>query len=271
MNIGEQLLYVTARIESSVEDSVAQGTGFFFNYDFGQSSIPVLVTNRHMVQNVSELTVRYCYYSESSPNNRLASLHRMTLSNQTVIMHPNPQIDLCVIPFGAIFNQDCSDSSIHPFCFSEKDIPSLQQTQSLQPIEEVTMIGYPSGLYDEAHESPLFRKGITATPLKYDYNDQPVFLADMACYPGSSGSPIVIFNQGAYATNEGISLGSRLFLVGIQSAMVIREADGVIKLIDMPTSVQPVFIPQGSINLGIAIHAKCLFDFRPQIQQLITT
>ena len=42
-----------------------------------------------------------------------------------------------------------------------------------------------------------------------------VFLIDAGVFPGSSGSPVFIFNQGSYPTTDGITIGNRLLFVGI--------------------------------------------------------
>ena len=58
------------------------------------------------------------------------------------------------------------------------------------------MIGYPIGLIDEYNNKPIVRKGITATTYNIDYNGKKEFLIDIACFPGSSGSPIFIRRDG---------------------------------------------------------------------------
>ena len=58
------------------------------------------------------------------------------------------------------------------------------------------MIGYPRGIYDEANNLPIVRRGITATSMGRDYNSKPEFMIDMACFPGSSGSPVFMDKTG---------------------------------------------------------------------------
>lgn len=59
------------------------------------------------------------------------------------------------------------------------------------------MYGYPNGLWDEKHNLPLVRKGITSTHPALDVEmetkyDKKSGIVDMACWPGSSGSPIFL-------------------------------------------------------------------------------
>ena len=72
---------------------------------------------------------------------------------------------------------------------------------------------------------PIVRKGITATSLQLDFNNEPKFLIDAAIYGGSSGSPVYIFNQGSYSpANGGLVAGTRLKLIGIVYAAALTPS-----------------------------------------------
>ena len=111
------------------------------------------------------------------------------------------------------------------------------EISNLGALEEIVMVGYPIGLWDAANNMPLFRRGITATHPNIDYEGRPDFVIDAACFPGSSWSPALLFNQGAYTTRQGTYLGSpRLKLLGVLYAgpqftasgnAVQLDADGV--------------------------------------------
>jgi hypothetical protein len=73
---------------------------------------------------------------------------------------------------------------------------------------------------------PIIRQGITATPIWNQFNGENVFLIDAGVFPGSSGSPVFIYNHGAYPTKDGIAIGNRLLFIGVISETMIRnEAD----------------------------------------------
>ncbi|WDL97888.1 hypothetical protein [Alicyclobacillus sp. ALC3] len=74
---------------------------------------------------------------------------------------------------------------------------------------------------------PIFRHGSTATQPGVDYNGEPKFLIDMACFPGSNGSPVLLYNPGGYATREGFTFKSRLYLIGVLYAGPMFTAEGV--------------------------------------------
>lgn len=58
----------------------------------------------------------------------------------------------------------------------------------LAALEDIVMIGYPTGIWDSKNNMPIIRKGVTATPPNQDYEGRAEFMIDAACFPGSSGS-----------------------------------------------------------------------------------
>jgi hypothetical protein len=79
------------------------------------------------------------------------------------------------------------------------------------------MVGCPRGIYDAANNFPIVRRGITATSIGRDYSGRPEFMVDMACFPGSSGSPVFINQLGFVDRNTNAYMvdGRRFFFVGI--------------------------------------------------------
>ena len=116
---------------------------------------------------------------------------------------------------------------------------------------------------------PIFRRGITATHPNLDWNGKPEFLIDAACFPGSSGSPVFLYNQVGYATKSGgMTIGpSRLKLIGILYAGPQHTISGEIKIVTIPTQNVPVAISSIPNNLGIVIKATKLEDFEEYFQK----
>lgn len=102
-------------------------------------------------------------------------------------------------------------------------IPSADAIAELAAVEDVIFIGCPSGLRDEINANPIVRRGITATPVWYDFQGRPQFLIDEGVFPGSSGSPVFIFNQGAYPTKNGLTIGNRLLFLGMVWQSMLRD------------------------------------------------
>src|SRR5439155_11154025 len=98
---------------------------------------------------------------------------------EAILKHNSPGSDLAVVPVGCVLNE--LEQSGRPVFF-RSITPTLIPTQTaiddLAAVEEVTFVGYPSGLYDEHNATPLVRRGITATPPWNNFQGQPAFLID---------------------------------------------------------------------------------------------
>ena len=140
-------------------------------------------------------------------------------------------------------------------------------------MEEITMVGYPNGIWDQVNNMPIFRRGITATHPNLDWNGKSEFLIDAACFPGSSGSPVFLYNQIGYATkSKGMTIGpSRVKLLGILYAGPQHTASGEIKIVAVPTQNVPVAFTSIPNNLGIVIKAVNLEAFEDIFQKILET
>jgi S1-C subfamily serine protease len=231
-----------------------------------KGTMTVLLTNKHVVKGATRATI---YMSRQDNDGRpiFGNFNRWHLPDfhQSIVEHPDPAVDLVAFPIGAALMQMQQAGTIPFFrAFQLNDIPSQEQVQSLTAIEDVLMIGYPTGIWDEKNNLPIVRRGITATPYAVDYNGRAEFVIDAACFPGSSGSPIVIANQGSYAMNDGgISLGSRLHLLGLLWGGPQFTAEGRIIVKPVPTSAMPVSLSQIPTNLGYCIKARMIRDLEP--------
>jgi hypothetical protein len=128
---------------------------------------------------------------------------------------------------------------------------------SLDAIEPVTFIGYPNALYDTFNMTPIARRGWTATPIALDYGGAPKFLIDASVFPGSSGSPVFIFDSGGFGAKEGaFVVGSRLFLVGIVAAVHYYKTTGEI----LTATAQPQVHVDEMIDLGIVYKTRTIVE-----------
>ena len=103
-----------------------------------------------------------------------------------------------------------------------------------------------------------------------DFNDDGIGLVDMACFPGSSGSPIFILNEGGYRDKRGNSYfgTSRILLLGILYAGPQYDARGEIVVKTIPTSKQVVESNTSIMtNLGYYIKAEELCEFQNFIEK----
>lgn len=269
MSVFEFLQYSTVKIQCKGKDGeLSFGTGFFFNYQFhNEKEVPVIVTNKHVVEGAIIGSFKITTLDkEGRPNHNDIVTIGIQGFEQFWIFHPQAGIDLCIFPFGLVSNNMRIKNQKPSFApFRETEIPNFINVEDYKPTEEIYMVGYPNGLGDDLHNRPLIRKGITATPFFIDHNGEPNFMVDCACFPGSSGSPILIVDQSSYSLhNKPLQAGNRMLLLGILYAGPQYNAKGEIVKYKVPTSEMiETNIP---MNLGYCISSKKIMDFKPLIE-----
>jgi hypothetical protein len=259
----EELLFSTVRIET-VDDAekLRVGTGFLFNFDIAEKQhIPVVITNKHVVKNAVE--GRYhLHYSENldgvvRPSNKSFTA-RFENFEDFWIPHPDADVDLCAMFFNPVVEQAAQQGKKPYFrSLDKRFVKSDLELEELNAAEEIVMVGYPNGLWDEVNNLPLMRRGITASHPAIDFGGKSIGVIDIAAFPGSSGSPVVILNQGAYLNKlHGPAVGSRTILLGVLFGGPLINLEGRIEIREIPTSVEPIIVTSAMIHLGYIIKAK---------------
>ncbi len=213
-------------------DPGSTGTGFFLDLALGdEPAAPVLVTARHVLDRGEELAVGlHGVAPDGAPAGHRAV--RMPSLSQIAIPHPDETVDLAVIPADRLL---ASSDGFRPF----RALIGLRHVvpqSELSAIEDLWVIGYPLTLWDRRNNRPLVRRGITATDPRIPYEGRPEFLVDAACFPGTSGAPVV-------AAIDADKPAVRLLGVLVGSP-VLGDGQGP------------------SLDLGVAVDARCLFAFR---------
>ena len=124
------------------------------------------------------------------------------------------------------------------------------------------MVGYPIGLWDSTNNLPILRRGITASHPGIHFQGKPQGLVDMACFPGSSGSPILIAKEGVFSQGKGLVSGTTVTFLGILFAGPMHCADGTVEVVDIPThsvAISRTTIPS---HLGYYIKASALLELK---------
>jgi len=261
MSITERLMYSTVRIECEGADTaIYTGTGYFFLFkENGIRSIPVVITNKHVVEGMKKGTLIFTISKDKEPDDTNHVRLSLDKFESYWIKHPDENVDLCAISLVPFFNaarEQGIDIFYIPFSFSI--VPGEKELNTLVAMEEIVMIGYPNGIWDEVNNKPIFRKGITATHPCFDYNGRKEFLIDAACFPGSSGSPVLIINDSPRIEKDGVlSLGSiRIFLMGTLYAGPQYTSKGDIHIVKIPTSSKPIVLTDIPNNLGFVIKSE---------------
>jgi hypothetical protein len=255
-------MFSTTRIESLMRDGKpATGSGLFVESPEGQSRIPFLITNRHVVEGSMSIKIWIHRVNSASapglPSPSSSSIEIVLPGQSDWIYHPKDTIDLCAFPVGHILNSyDQGKNPLYVLCFPEEQFATSENLEDLSMVEEVTMIGYPNGLWDAANNLPLFRKGVTASHPALDFEGRSEFVIDAACYKGSSGSPVFLVNENGWTDKKGNTFfgSSRLHLLGLLYAGPTFNAQGTITISEIPT-IQPTSNTQIMLHLGYVIKA----------------
>ena len=277
IDIAELLYNSTIRIET-IKDSVINGkkvkisklgTGFYFNSYNGKDTIPLIVTNKHVIENCNTGILKFNSQTNGKPN--YGDILTITIPDFEKLWINHPSEDLAVLPLNPISERIFNLTKKLPFCpsFSEQEIPSISQEEDFSAIEEVLMVGYPKGLSDTTNNLPILRQGVTATPIFINYNKKRHFLLDIPIYPGSSGSPILIYSSGGYKEKNGAFVvgSTKFFFVGIAMESQNYEAKGKTisndpkKILETSTSLP--------FEIAIIIKSSALLDFKSILDKAI--
>lgn len=266
MNISDvifQLSSTVVRLEcQDVNGQTSIGTGYFFQFCSKDGvSAPCIVTNKHVVKNAVKgsftMTIQKADGSPDIGNHEVLEVSKLY---SWVINHPVDSVDLVAIPIAPLLQKAHDANKKHFYTMLRpEDVVTDDLLDSLSPMEEIVMIGYPNGLWDSAHNMPIIRRGITATHARLPWNGKPEFLIDAACFPGSSGSPVFLANLGSFSTeNGGISLGTRVKLLGTLWGGPELLRTGEIVTVEVPTDTKSLSVGSIPMNLGFVIQASQL-------------
>lgn len=266
----ESLMFATLRVETrNAAGVVGVGTAFFFETELSHDRVlQLLVTNRHVVEGAVTATLRF--HLAKSRTEFVPSGETFTLAvgdegdpfSAAWVPHPDPTVDLCALPLLGLFRHLRSQNK-RLYCQSVDETFTYDDKalQALTAVENVIMVGYPIGLDDDVHNLPLVRSGITATHPAVDYRGRKQGVVDMACFPGSSGSPVFLYDSGTYFDKQhgALKTGSRQALLGVLFAAPHHTREGTIVVRDIPTAATkrvPIPITSSMSHLGYYIKAS---------------
>lgn len=270
----EGLLFCTIRVTAEQSTGLSVGTGFFFKFaesaDGGEC--PAIVTNRHVIGDAERVTLRFRAARPDLSGPLLGKSLQLTIADahKSVIGHPDPSVDLCILPLTRVIKH-LNDQGATPW-FGCLDIAALERPPTPpRAIEDVLMVGYPAGLWDDVNDMPLVRRGITATHAALNWKGRDEFLVDMACFPGSSGSPVFLVHQRRLAKPlpSGHDSVTHYPLLGILYAGPQHRAEGTIEIREAPTAIAPFTATEIPMNLGVVIKSEKLKDLDALIREQV--
>lgn len=252
--IASRLLFTTLRIQ--VDDGRV-GTGVICNYPVSASgSGAFLVTNKHVIKESEGGTLTFSLTDAAGQPTPERFERRCRNDLWRWTGHRDAEVDVAVLPISGIINQA---PSIHYRAVSRDTMLTDEQTLDLDAVEEVWLVGYPSGIHDRVNNLPVVRRGITATPFAVDYEGTPRFVIDASVFPGSSGSPVYLYDPlGMRRGADGVLRfggAPRFFFLGVLGAGYRRTNSGL--MLAEPTDAE---LASEMLDLGIVYKARTIIE-----------
>ena len=267
----EQVMFSTILIKSVLPSGeISTATGFIYTYQIDDMQIPVIVTNKH-VANSKMKTSHFKFHTGNFDQKQIYDeKYDLTYNKPFIIEHQ--LLDLSIIPIAPLLShiKEKDNKDIFYIGLRKENVIQKEALKDLTAFEDLLMVGYPKGLYDETNYLPIFRTGKTASHPFFDFNSIGIGLSDLSVYEGSSGSPVFLYNSGAYYSKKRKTMlvGGRIELLGINSSVYTSENKGQLRVITSTQAiVQPVY--NEKIDIGVYIKAHHLNDFEEQLKKLV--
>ncbi len=259
-SIAKKLLFNTVRVDTVLDDgSEGSGTAFVVSHTHARGTNTFIVTNRHLVDGVRSGGLVFTQKRNGQPV--LGERFQLNIEDFPAawFMHPNPEVDLAIIPMRpleAAANEQGIELYYHPI----DSRLALNDTTShaLDAFEDVLFVGYPSGVWDQVNLMPILRRGTTATPLALDFEGRKEFLIDAAVYPGSSGSPVFIYQPETARAAQGV--GNHIQFAGVVAAVFFREEANHLVSVPVPANNHGMVMGSEMIDLGLVIKAESVLE-----------
>lgn len=265
--LADVLSYLTVQIVTVSSNSLSTGTGFFFDFIKGKYRVPAVVTNRHVADHIGRTFLTFTVSEKGRPSARTFNYAR-DLCADSWIWHPDPDIDLAALPILPIINAAREEHKVELFMapLSSAYIPDDNYFAGICQLDDIAMIGYPDSIRDQLNNQPIFRKGSIATNPNKRFNGKREFLIDVPVYGGSSGSPILLVDEGPHIdrTKKRMEYHGRIKLIGVNKEVYIHREKGKLKL--RPVSGLEAY-PEVEIpnSLGVAVHASCIRELEDSV------
>lgn len=274
-SVTERLLFTTFRIETRLASGLTgTGTGFLFHFRLDDTRhLPVIITNKHVIEGA--VTGKFQLHEADTVDGQIRPTGRffdvqLEDFEKRWFPHQEASVDLCAMLFQPIRAEaEKAGKRVFAAAFDDSILPTDALLSDLTAVEDILIAGYPTGLWDESNNLPLIRRGITASHPAMDYCGRPEFVVDAACFPDSSGSPVVLVNNGVYIGKKGELQvgGGRYALLGVLYAGPQWTAEGKVVQQPIPATYQPVSMTKVMIHLGYVVKAREIVALGEQLRQ----
>lgn len=262
-SITKKLLFNTVRVDTELMDgSAGSGTAFVVSHthaNAGRGTHTFIVTNRHLVDGVRRGGLVFTQKRNGQP--LLGQRFQLNIEDfpHAWFMHPDPAVDLAIIPMRPL-EQAARDQGVELYyqVIDSRLAPDAHVLHALDALEEVLFVGYPSGVWDQVNLMPILRRGTTATPMTLDFEGRAEFLIDAAVYPGSSGSPVFVYQPDMPRGQS--HAGPKFIFAGVIAAVFFREEANHLVPAPVPANTQGTVMGSEMIDLGLVIKSQAVID-----------
>lgn len=262
--LASSLLFTTARIECSTSNGeIRVGTGaYVFFAQTNNLSAPTLVTCKHVIEGATEGHITVTVQSITNEYDEQRLNLRVPNFDSRWVRHPQQEIDLVALPLAGLMNElAAKGQKIKMLPIGSHICPTPERMEDLGPLMPLAMVGYPIGLWDQKNNLPILRRGVAATDPTEDYNGKREFLIDSACFPGSSGSPVFIYEEGFIYERRQAKYGHRLTFLGILYGGPEYTKEGKLIVKNIPTRLEPRSETTIPVNLGYITRYDVVMEF----------
>lgn len=171
-------------------------------------------------------------------------------------LHSNHEVDVAMIRVDDLLKERLQTSNTYPaWSFvTEEHLPGNNNI-SVEVADDVVVIGYPKGFYDQTNVFPIVKSGIIATRWGMHFDGLPMFLIDAKLFPGSSGS-LVITKPIDLVVADGKPMYAKekqFAFLGVYSGEPFREYSPI----DLPDMT---IIPKDTYDVGIVWYGQLVVD-----------
>lgn len=218
--------------------------------------MPLLITNRHVLTPARDLTLNFlAAVGDEWDRGKQAHWTIRDLKESYWYGHP----DVAVLPLADVFD-NMTGAGVYPFfrVLTRSVFATAEDFSGWDALQPVTFVGYPAGLYDTVHGTPVARQGVTATHMTLDYEGMPAFMIDAKVFPGSSGSPVFVGGSGMNRLRTGWKLGPVSFsLAGILASVhQVRKHSYITRLTRAQYGVETTQF----LDLGIVFRSDSILE-----------
>ncbi|MBI2284161.1 MAG: hypothetical protein HYU71_10660 [Bacteroidetes bacterium] len=246
-------------------------TGFFFLLDTRKGKVPSIITTRTAVQSAQSLSF-FFLEADTAGLPLYGKQRQITIARKDlpILFHPEENVDLALIPINPVLDGLVRQKiRISYHSLDESIIPSDSVMNTLNVTEDLMMIGHPSGIRPEFNGVPFIKKGVSATPIFLDYQQQKEFLADIPLFDGAAGAPVILYQINYNDRYDRRTIAQRLFLVGINYGAL---SDGyhkkTVPRLTQVLSGQEQASAEKVFDAAIILKSQKILDFRKLLETL---